>query len=153
MRISLKVIVNLANINSKLDTLITENAELKKIVAAKDEELEGLKLHINSLKQHNPAWSVRIMGLPLSPTEEKSSALVRDNFKSVILPILEGAVAEGDLQQVPKSADENLEVAHPLPVKEGAIKPIITRFYAREIRALVFRHKETYAPKLSDGPT
>ncbi len=70
--------VDLASINSKLDTLITENAELKKMVAAKDEEIEGLKLHINSLEQHNRTWSVRIMGLPLSPTEEKSSVLVRE---------------------------------------------------------------------------
>jgi hypothetical protein len=75
--------------------------ELKKMVTAKDEEIEGLKLHINSLEQHNRAWSVRIMGLPLSPTEEKSSVLVRDKvYKSVILPILEGAAAEGDLQRL-----------------------------------------------------
>jgi hypothetical protein len=41
----------------------------------------------------------------------------------------------------------------PCPAKEGAIKPINARFYAREIRVLVFHQKETYAPKLSDGPT
>jgi hypothetical protein len=143
--------VDLASINSKLDTLISENMELKKMVAAKDEEIEGLKRHINSLEQHNRAWSVRIMGLPLTPTEEKSSVLVRDKvFKSVILPILEGAAAEGDLQQVPKRAEE---VAHPNRAKDGAIKPIIARFYARELRALVFRHKKEYAPKQPDGPT
>jgi hypothetical protein len=146
--------VDLANINSKLDTLISENMELKKMVAARDEEIEGLKLHINNLEQHNRAWSVRIMGLPLTSTEEKSSVLVRDKvFKSVILPILEGAAAEGDLQQVPKRAEEVLEMAHPLRAKEGAIKPIIARFHARELRALVFRHKKEYAPKQPDGPT
>jgi hypothetical protein len=146
--------VDLANINSKLDTLLSENAELKKMVTARDEEIEGLKLHINNLEQHNRAWSVRIMGLPLSPAEEKSSALVRDKvYKNVILPILEGAVAEGDLQQVPKSADLVLEMAHPLRAKEGSVKPIIARFFARETRALVFRHKKAYAPKIADGPT
>jgi hypothetical protein len=146
--------VDLANINSKLDTLITENAELKKMVAARDEEIEGLKLHINSLEQHNRAWSVRIMGLPLSPTEEKSSVLVREKvYKSVILPILKGAAAAGDLQQIPKRAEEVLEMAHPLRAKDGAIKPIIARFYARELRALVFRHKKEYSPKQPDGPT
>jgi predicted nuclease with TOPRIM domain len=116
--------VDLANINTKLDTLLHENAELKKMVTAKDEEIEGLKQHINNLEQHNRAWSVRVMGLPLSPTEEKSSALVRDKlYKNVILPILEGAVAEGDLPQVPKSAETVIEMAHPLRAKDGAIKP------------------------------
>jgi hypothetical protein len=146
--------VDLANINSKLDTLISENADLKKMVAARDEEIEGLKLHINHLEQHNRAWSIRIMGLPLSPTEEKSSVLVREKvYKSVILPILEGAASAGDLQQVPKRADEVLEMAHPLRAKDGATKPIIARFHARELRALVFRHKKEHAPKQSDGPT
>jgi len=146
--------VDLANINSKLDTLLNENAELKKMVTAKDEEIEGLKLHINNLEQHNRAWSVRVMGLPLSPTEEKSSTMVRDKlYKNVILPILEGAVAEGDLHQVPKNADAVLEMAHPLRAKDGAIKPIIARFFLREIRSLVFRHKKAYAPKVADGPT
>ncbi len=83
------------------------------------------------------------MGLPLSPTEEKSSTLVRDKlYKNIILPILEGAVAEGDLHQVPKNADAVLEMAHPLRAKDGAIKPIIARFFSREIRSLVFRHKK-----------
>jgi hypothetical protein len=146
--------VDLANINTKLDTLLHENAELKKMVTAKDEEIEGLKLHINNLEQHNRAWSVRIMGLPLSPTEEKSSALVRDKlYKSVILPILEGAVTEGDLPQAPKSAETVIEMAHPLRAKDGAIKPIIARFFSREVRSLVFRHKKAYAPKVADGPT
>ncbi len=146
--------VDLANINSKLDTLLNENAELKKMVAAKDEEIEGLKLHVNNLEQHNRAWSVRAMGLPLTLAEEKSSALVRDKlYKDVILPILEGAVVEGDLHQVPKSAEAVLEMAHPLRAKDGAVKPIIARFFSREIRSLVFRHKKAYAPKVADGPT
>ncbi len=37
--------------------------------------------------------------------------------------------------------------------KDGAIKPIIVRFFERETRALVFRHKKAYAPKQADGPS
>jgi hypothetical protein len=145
--------VDLANINSKLDTLLTENAELKKMVTARDNEIAALKLHINGLEQHNRAWSVRIMGLPLTPAEEKSSTAVRDKiYKEVVLPILAGAVAEGDLKEAPRNADSVIEMAHPLRAKEGAVKPIIARFYARELRALVFRHKKAYAPKHADGP-
>jgi hypothetical protein len=145
--------VDLASINTKLDTLLTENAALKKMVAARDEEIEGLKLHINGLEQHNRSWSVRIMGLPLSAAEEKSSSLVKEKvYNDVILPILEGAVKEGDIQQVPSNASAVIEMAHPLRAKDGAIKPIIARFYSRETRSLVFRHKKSYAPKLADGP-
>jgi hypothetical protein len=145
--------VDLASINNKLDTLITENAALKKLVLDRDEEIAALKLQLNNLEQHNRAWSVRVLGLPLTATEEKSSTLVKEKlYKTVIFPILEGAVAEGDLREAPQSADSVLEMAHPLRAKEGAVKPIIARFYARELRALVFRHKKAYAPKHADGP-
>jgi hypothetical protein len=135
--------VDLANINTKLDTLLSENAALKKLVADRDQEIEGLKLHVNELEQHNRSWSVRILGLPLTTTEEKSSLLVREKvYETVIRPILEGAVQEGDLQQVPPKANDVIEMAHPLRAKDGAIKPIIVRFFARETRALIFRYKK-----------
>jgi hypothetical protein len=146
--------VDLANINTKLDTLLTENAALKKLVADRDQEIEGLKLHVNELEQHNRSWSVRILGLPLTTAEEKSSLLVREKvYDAVLRPILEGAVQEGDLQQVPSKANEVIEMAHPLRAKDGAIKPIIVRFFARETRALIFHHKKAYAPKQADGPS
>jgi hypothetical protein len=146
--------VDLASINSKLDTLISENAALKKMVAAKDDEIAALKLQLNGVEQHNRAWSVRVLGLPLTSTEEKSSALIRDKlYKNVFLAILEGAVKEGDLHEVPQNADYVLEMAHPLHAKEGTTKPIIARFYARELRSLIFRHKKAYTPKHTDGPS
>jgi hypothetical protein len=146
--------VDLANINTKLDTLLSENAALKKLVADRDQEIEGLKLHVNELEQHNRSWSVRVLGLPLTTAEEKSSLLVREKvYDAVFRPILEGAVQEGDLQQVPSKANEVIEMAHPLRAKDGAIKPIIVRFFARETRSLIFRYKKAYAPKQADGPT
>ncbi len=39
-----------------------------------------------------------------------------------------------------------------LRAKEGAIKPVIARFYERDIRALIFRHKKAFAPKHVAGP-
>jgi hypothetical protein len=145
--------VDLSNINSKLDTLLAENAALKQMVTARDEEIIGLKLHINGLEQHNRSWSVRIMGLPLSPEEEKSSTLVKEKvFKNVIYPILEGAAKEGDITKAPTSAGDIIEMAHPLRAKEGSVKPIIVRIYSRETRSVVFRHKKAYTPKQADGP-
>jgi hypothetical protein len=43
-------------------------------------------------------------------------------------------------------------MADSLWVREGVVKPIIARFYDREVWSLVFRHKKAYAPKHLQGP-
>ncbi len=93
------------------------------------------------------------MGLPLSSEEEKSSILVKKKlFSAVIQPILAGAAREGDLPEIPSDPNLIIEMAHTLRAKEGAAKPIIARFYAREVRQLVFKHKKVFAPKHESGP-
>jgi hypothetical protein len=151
---------------TKLDTLSTDVADLKKLLAAsdaknvellatlkeRDTEIHALKRQLNSVEQHNRSWSVRVMGLPLSAEDEKSSSKVKQQlYKHLLKPVLEGAVVEGDLAVVP-GVDELLEMAHVLPAKEGATKPIIARFHARELRSLVFKHKKQFAPKHAAGP-
>jgi hypothetical protein len=151
---------------TKLDSLVNDVAELKKLLAVadaknaellttlreRDAEIHSLKRQLNSVEQHNRSWSIRVMGLPLAAEEEKSSSRVKQQLYNTLLkPILEGAVAEGELAAVP-GVDDLLEMAHVLPAKEGATKPIIARFHARELRSLVFRHKKQYAPKHATGP-
>lgn len=151
---------------SKLDSLTTDVADLKKLLAAsdaknvelltmlkeRDSEIHALKRQLNSVEQHNRSWSIRVMGLPLTADDEKSSSRVKQQlYNSLLKPILEGAVAEGELAVVP-GVDSLLEMAHVLPAKEGATKPIIARFHARELRSLVFRHKKQFAPKHTTGP-
>ncbi len=146
--------MDLTIINAKLDTLLAENTQLKKMVTDRDEKVSALKLQLNGLEQHNRACSVHMMGLPLTAAEEKSSALAREKlYRDVVLPIFKGFVAEGDLREAQPNADRVLEMAHPLWAQEGAVKPIIARFYAREIRTLVFRPKKAYAPKHKDVPS
>jgi hypothetical protein len=70
-----------------------------------------------------------------------------------VLPIFKVFVEEGDIREAQPNADRVLEMAHPLWAQDGAVKPIITRFYAREIRTLVFRPKKAYAPKHKDVPS
>jgi hypothetical protein len=161
---------DLATVNSKLSTLSDladsieemkrlltaskeENEKLKKHLLERDQEILELRGQLNNVEQHNRAWSVRVMGLPLTADEERSSKLVkRKLFDTLLRPILEGAVREGDLDEVPLNAENLLEMAHALPAKEGAVKPIIARFHAREMRSLVFRHKKRFAPKYEAGP-
>jgi hypothetical protein len=122
-------------------------------VAEQDSEIFSLKAQLNSLEQYNRSWSVRIMGLPLSSDEEKSPDLIKKKIYSTVLkPILEGAVQAGDLAEVPPSADCVLERAHVLRAKEGTVKSLIAWFYARDTRALIFKHKKTSAPKHPSGP-
>jgi hypothetical protein len=73
--------------------------------------------------------------------------LVMDTvYKKALLPILEGAKAKGLLKKIPEF-DEILETAHILPAKDnGRPKPIICRFYSRNMRAMIFRLKQEFAP-------
>jgi hypothetical protein len=137
---------------TKLDSLANGVADLKKLLAVanakntellttlreRDAEIHSLKRQLNSVEQHNRSWSIRVMGLPLTAEEEKSSSRVKQQlYYTLLKPILEGAVAEGDLAAVP-GVDDLLEMAHVLPAKEGATKPIIARFHARELRSPPF---------------
>jgi hypothetical protein len=70
--------MDLTIINAKLDTLLVENTQLKKMVTDGDEKVLALKLQLNGLEQHNLACNVHMMGLPLTAAEEKSSALARE---------------------------------------------------------------------------
>lgn len=143
----------LTKMEAQLDAIVAENKELKSMVSERDTEIRSLKLQLNSIEQYNRSWSVRIMGLPLTTDEERSPDLIKQKiYTSVLLPILQGASSAGDLREVPPDANRVLERAHVLRAKEGAIKPVIARFYERDIRALIFRHKKAFAPKHVAGP-
>ena len=78
--------------------------------------------------------------------EADPSTVIDKVYRLALLPILEGAVQDGELNEVP-SADQVLEVAHVLPGKQGLPKPVIMRFYNRNLRNLVFKHKRDHAPR------
>jgi hypothetical protein len=40
-------------------------------------------------------------------------------------------------------------MAHPLPAKAGANKPIIVRFFNRNIKSLLFRHRKEFAKMIA----
>jgi hypothetical protein len=90
------------------------------------------------------------MGLHLSQGEEEDPfALVNTVYNRVFLPILTGAKDSNTIPYIP-SCEQLLERAHVLPTsKPGDIKPIICRFYNRDFRAVCFRLKKEFAPRLS----
>jgi hypothetical protein len=113
----------------------------------KDKAISDLKVKVNSLEQYNRKWSVRINNLPLPDSDETDTTKVIDTVCSkALLPILEGALSSGLIRKIPE-AHELLETAHILPAKnDNRPKPIIARFYSRNMRALIFRLKRDHAP-------
>lgn len=161
----------LASINQKVDkielvenevknlkTLVTslrdENKQLREEVNRKEKQLDdmqstvnGLETRLNNLEQHHRGWSARVMNIPVSEEEEKNpTAMIHKVFHLALRPILEGAVQIGKLQSLP-AAEQVLEVAHVLPGKPGAVKPIIMRFFSRNIRNLIFQLKRDFASR------
>ena len=143
----------LAHIEDLLKATQTENTALKKELADSAVESEQLKSKLNSLEQHHRSWSVRVTGLKIPAEDECDSNLVKIHlYEQFIKPILEGAVSQGILPTLP-TACEIIERAHVLPAKDKAAKPVIARFYCRDMRALVFRLKKEFAPRESTRAT
>jgi hypothetical protein len=127
------------------------NDDLREALKSKDNEITSLKLHCNALEQYNRSWSIRIHGLAVTSEEEKNASLMKKRvYNTILLPILSGAVASGDLPSVPP-VEAVLETAHVLPAKANQVKPIICRFTNRDLKATIFRHKKEFAPRESGG--
>jgi uncharacterized protein YoxC len=149
---------DIKNIRTLVESLTVENKELRTALKEKDEQLgqmqasvNSLEERLNNLEQHHRGWSARVHNIPLSPLEEaNSTAVINKVYDLALRPILEGAMQAGELQELP-SADQVLEVAHVLPGKQGYPKPIIMRFYNRNLRNLIFKHKRESAPR-GTGP-
>jgi hypothetical protein len=141
-----------------LKTLIVglreENRELKGQLKEKDKVIEDMSKAVNNLEdrlnhveQHHRGWGARVLNVPVSDVEAADPvAMINKVFDLALRPILEGAVRSGRLDAVPL-ASQVLEVAHVLPGKPGQPRPIIMRFYSRNIRSLCFQFKRDFAPR------
>jgi hypothetical protein len=148
------LITKVTNLEQLLKSANESNAELVKALEFKDKQLDGLTVKLNSLEQYNRSWSIRVHGLPLTTSRETDSTYVKEQlYDRVLLPILQGAVEEGDLSDIPP-VERLIEHAHILPTREkDKVKPIIARFYSRDMRGLIFKHKRAYAPRDQPSPS
>jgi prefoldin subunit 5 len=146
------------NLRVLLSDLKNENVQLKadareneRKLSEMNERNNHLEDRLNNLEQHHRGWGARILNVPLTPEEEADNNRVRDIvFNIALRPILEGAVAKNLLSKVP-TADQLLETAHVLPGKAGQPKPIIMRFYNRNVRDVCFTLKKYYAPRVEQS--
>ena len=129
---------------------IAKTKALQEEVKAKDKLISNMKLKMNSLEQHNRKWSIRVNNIAI-PEDESSDPIrvMHHTYHQALLPILNGALQSGDIDSIP-AFDELLETAHILPGRDNSRpKPIIARFYSRNLRSAVFRHKKESAPKIT----
>jgi uncharacterized protein YhaN len=137
----------LTAIENILKVTQAENKSLKEELAGSYQENMALKNKVNNLEQHHRSWSIRAVGITIPTADETNNFKVRDHlYNKLIKPILAGAVEQKLLPSLP-TAEEVLERAHILPTRKDGPKPIIARFYCRDMRALVFKLKKQYAPR------
>jgi hypothetical protein len=145
----------LSNMEDLLNASLEENKQLKAELAEKNKtigdmacKLNLLEMGLNKADQYQRSWSVRVANIPLTAEEEKDPAAVKKKVYDLALrPILVGAQVKGLISSVP-DADGLLEVAHILPAKTGTAKPIITRFYNRNLRSICLRLRKEFAPRM-----
>jgi hypothetical protein len=134
----------------KMDSM-DRQAELRaktKIIDDLQSSYSALESKINTMEQYNRSYSVRILNIPVNNEEEKNPFLLRDKvYRLAFHPILVGAMADGEIPHVP-TAGELIEMAHVLPGKAGAPKPVIARFRDRIFRTICLRHKKAHSPRL-----
>jgi FtsZ-binding cell division protein ZapB len=143
-----------------LRSLTDENKELKAEIKDKNKMLDDMQKVINNqenrlnhLDQHHRSWAARVLNVPLTKEEEQEpSDVIQKVYDLVMLPVLTGAKNAGKLKYIP-TADQLIEVAHTLPGKPGENKPIIMRFYNRNMKAIIFRNKREYAPRIKNKRT
>ena len=124
-----------------------KNETLKCTVAEQVEEIADLRNSLNDREQYVRNWSMRILNLEIPKDSEVDTRFVMNAvYDTLLLPILEGALANGDIDHVP-DCNSLLETAHILPGKKDSAKPIIARFYSRYWRNLVFRNRKEFAPR------
>jgi hypothetical protein len=141
------IAAKLGKLEAMLAATQAENKQLKETVSQQNTEIMGLKDRLNSLEQHGRSFSVRVNNLPLDGAEERDPpTVIKKVFDSVFLPILQGAASKQAISAVP-SCFEMIEMAHPLPGRGDKPKPIIVRFFNRNIKAVLFRHRKEFATK------
>jgi hypothetical protein len=159
---------NIMQISSKMDSLQqaihdlrVENCAVREELAAarvelgkKDEAILALKDQVNRIDQASRSRSLRIHGLPV--TSDTSASLVpKIVWKEIILPILQKAVEAADLPASFPMTHYQLIIddAYAIPARKGGSCPVILKLVSSNIRHLIFHHKKSALPTVTDLPS
>jgi hypothetical protein len=142
-------------INTKIQSLATENAAIRQDIADRDAKIDQLTSHVNKLDQALRSTSLRILGLPITPTTP-SSAVPEIVYKEVIIPCIEAAIASGEISAQISAFPLHLIISNvfALPAKKDQPScPVILKLSSELIRNIIFRHKKDSLPKFTDLAT
>ncbi len=124
----------------------SENKKLLEELAERDKTIDSLKEQLSDATQYQRQWSVRVIGLPIPDSEKHNNFKVKQAlYRSLLLPILEGAVAKGDIDDVPPCS-QLIERAHILPSSPNKPLTVIARFFNRDFKDLIFKHRKEFQP-------
>jgi hypothetical protein len=146
------LIPKVEEIDTKIQSLMSENAALRQDVAARDVKIEQLTSHVNKLDQAARATSLRILGLPVN-SSTPASALPDIVFKEIILPCLEAASSKGEISAQLLTLPTQLLISNvfSLPAKkDNPSCPVILKLSSELIRNIIFRFKKDALPKITD---
>jgi hypothetical protein len=125
---------------------------LKEALQEKDREVTNIRERLNEQEQYSRSWSIRILNMKLPAGDSTDPYKVMQHVhEKLLIPIFRGALENNLIQTIP-TANQILETAHILPCKPGTTPPIIARFYSRNIRAMVFKLKKDFAPRVATEP-
>ncbi len=129
-----------------LKTCQDENNSLKETVSKLQDENTFLKDKVIKLEQHSRRNNVRVFGFDIDGDDRNADSLMDQLYNRAFLPILQGALSKGRLQEIP-NRDRLIQSAHVLPGKEGKAKPVICRFTNNFYRTIVLQCKREFAPR------
>jgi hypothetical protein len=159
---------NIMQISNKIDAmhqalhdLRVENCAMREELAAtklelgkKDEIISSLRDQVNRIDQSSRSRSLRIHGLPV--TSDTSASLVpKIVWNEIIVPILQKAIEAADLpSSFPMAHYQSvIDDAYAIPAKKGGSCPVILKLVSSNIRHLIFQHKKTTLPTVTDLPS
>jgi len=139
-------------IDTKIQSLMSENVALRRDIAARDVKIEQLTSHVNKLDQAARATSLRILGLPIAASTP-SAAIPEIVYKEIVRPCLEAAIAKDEISAQLLALPYQLIIANvfSLPAKkDNPSCPVILKLSSELLRNVIFRHKKDSLPKLTD---
>ena len=141
-----KLTDKVASLETSVEEAKKENSKLLDDLAERDRTIETLKDQLNDTSQYQRQWSIRVIGLNIPEADKHNNFAVRNIlYRSLLCPILEGAVAAGDIPQVPP-AEQLIERAHILPSSPTKPSVVIARFFSRDYKDLCFKHRKQHQP-------
>jgi hypothetical protein len=127
-----RITTKLSSMEDALNISLEENKSLNSELAAKNKIIEKMTCKVNLLEhglnrtnKYQCSWSEHVTNIPLTSAEKNNYFAIKKKVYDLALkPILTGALPQGDITAI-LEVDSLLEVAHVLPAKPGADKPIV----------------------------